>query len=50
MPVAASPIREKERMAADERRLTPMKTNAISAFIGVHRRPILAFSVLKVRP
>jgi hypothetical protein len=49
MLVAALSIREKELMAADERRFTPMKTNAISAFIGVHRRPILPSSVLRVR-
>src|ERR1035437_1484153 len=27
-------------MAADERQKTPIKTDVLSAFIGVHRRPI----------
>jgi len=30
-------------MAADERGLTPMKTNDLSACIGVHRRPEFFF-------
>jgi VWFA-related protein len=30
-------------MAADERRSTPMKSRCLSAFIGVHRRPINVF-------
>jgi VWFA-related protein len=34
------------QMAADERRLTPMKSNCLSAFICVHLRPLCLFLLL----
>jgi hypothetical protein len=36
-----SPAVEKENMAADERRLTQIEQECLSAFIGVHRRPFM---------
>jgi hypothetical protein len=31
-------------MAADERRSTQMKTECLSALIGIHRRPMILFA------
>jgi hypothetical protein len=33
----------KKKMAADERRSKPIKTECLSAFIGVHRRLAIVF-------
>src|SRR6266498_3677839 len=36
----------KEQMAADERRSTQIRTAFLSAFIGVHRRPLWGFACM----
>jgi hypothetical protein len=50
VPAAAALAREKKQMAADERRLTQMKTHILSAFISVYRRLIaISSQILRER-